>query len=250
MTRRPLARLPEAEKLPPLDKIGTIGSGDLTEQERLLLAMCLVHPVIPPPTDDEWRSMVGHLRFVWHPQRKGSYDPRLSDQQHLVVTFANILATFFMRIPAMKDEGLHQPLALLVTAFNDLAAGKVPDLFKPVQKPSHRPKNQQIDDIIKGKAARVLDLLIQAGTSEDEAGRSVARVLDNAGVRGAKRMSASTIINWRNRCNEGPGAVSGITLAHFRDQMPGEAGNSAAEQAAYLNRELQSAPVIRKPRSQ
>jgi hypothetical protein len=212
--------------------------------------MMTVDPVQPAPSDDEWRVMVAHLRFIMHRQSRGFHDPGLTDQQTQVVSFANILALFFMNLPLIKAEGLHQPLALLVLAFNDLAAGKVPDLFTPVRRPSHRPDNQQIDDVIKGKAARVLDLLIQTGVNRDEAALSIARILNNAEVRGAKRQSARTIINWRNRCSEGPGAVSGVTLAHFRDPMPAEAGTSAAEQATYLIRELQSSPVIREPNSQ
>jgi hypothetical protein len=253
MTRKPLVppqAPPEAERLQPLDKIGTVDIADLTERERLLLAMCSVYPVIPPPTDDEWRGMVGHLRFVMHRQRSGFHESGLTDQQSQVVAFANILGQFFMHMPSMKAEGLQQPLALLVTAFNDLAAGKISDLFKPVWKPLHRPDNQQIDDIVKGKAARALDLLIQAGESRGEAARSVAQALDKASVRGVKGRSPRTIINWRIRCGEGPGAVSAVALAHFRDPLPAEAGASAAEQAVYLLRELRTAPVIREPRSQ
>jgi hypothetical protein len=69
-------------------------------------------------------------------------------------------------------------------------------------------------------------------------------------VRGAKGFSPSTIINWRARCSEGLGAVSAVTLAHFRNPLPDEAGSSPSEQAAYLIRELESAPAIRERRSQ
>ena len=172
----------EGVDLPNTAKIGTIDPADLTEQERLLLTMMTVHPVLPPPTDDVWRVMVGHLRFVQRRQRDGFHNPGLSDQQTAVAAFTNILAQFFLNMPEMKAEGLHQPLALLVIAFNDLAAGKVSDLFKPQWVPSHRPSSQQIDDIIKGKAARALELLIQAGTAKNDAARQVVRVLTVRGV--------------------------------------------------------------------
>jgi hypothetical protein len=69
-------------------------------------------------------------------------------------------------------------------------------------------------------------------------------------VRGAKGFSLSTIINWRARCGEGLRGVSAVTLAHFSNPLPDEAGSSPSEQAAYLLRELESAPGIREQRSQ
>jgi hypothetical protein len=234
------------DDIPPDVKLGTVDPADLTAQERQLLAMMQAFPVIPLPSHDEWTVMIGHLRFALSRKRRRIDDPRLGSQQLLVLTVANILGAFFLQMPETKSEGLHQPLALLVTAFNDLAAGTIPDLFKPRMKPPRRPNAQQIDDIVKGKASRVLDLLMKGGRRKADAAIQVSRLLKASGVRGSERITSTTVINWRARCCEGPDAVSSVTLAHFRDPLPIEAGSSPTEQVFYLIRELQEAIVIRR----
>jgi hypothetical protein len=240
LTRRAALAVPEYGNADTKESADTIA-----ERERLLLAMMSVYPAVSPPSDDEWREMVAHLRFALHRQQRGFSNIGLTVQQSAAAAFANTLAMLFLSMPGMKDEGLHQPLALLVTAFNDLAAGTVPDLFKPLLKPSGRHRAQQIDDIIKGKAARILELLIQGGAQRDEAATRISRTIKRSKVRGHTKVTPTTIIKWRERCNEGEGTMSAVTLAHFSGQLPPEAGAAPTEQAEYLIRELQSAGIIR-----
>ena len=244
--------------LPPLtgrdasvtEAIETDDETDLTAHERLeLWRWTMACPVIAPPPAEEWRDMIGTLRFFMARQRDGLLDPGLSDQQALCRGFVNVLAQFFLAMPGTKAEGLHQPLALLVTAFNDLAKGKVPDIFKPVRKPRGRARDQQIDDIVKGKAARLMALLIQEGRPRREAASLVANTLKSNQVRGAGKVTPAKIENWLERC-QGHSAMSDVTLAHFRASLPPEAGTSAASQADYLIRELRHSPIIRAALSQ
>jgi hypothetical protein len=204
-------------------------SVDPVERERALFQQIDAKPVFPAPEDEQWRVLIRNLRIALQMYREGICDAGLTDQQTLARLYSNVLTHFFFQHPDAASESLHQPLAALTVAFSDLADGKVPDLFRPVSKPRNRPKNQRLDDAVKGKAARALNCLIGSGEDNMEAARFIARELKKLRVRGANKITPQTIITWRNRCREGNGAVSEHTLEHYGEPLPGEVGPSRAE---------------------
>ncbi|OZB39551.1 MAG: hypothetical protein B7X48_08870 [Acidiphilium sp. 34-60-192] len=105
-------------------------------------------------------------------------------------------------------------------------------------------------DVVKGQAARVLDLLIQSGENASKAADQIARALKAGRVTGAGRIKASTIINWRNRHKEGAGAdgVNALSLGHFTGEIPAMAGHTPKEQAEWILRNLRGAPAIKATR--
>jgi hypothetical protein len=225
-------------------------SGDPTEREQATFGKMDALPAFPPPADEEWHVMARNLRVALQIFREGSCDPGLTDQQTLILLYATTLSRFLYQIPEANSEGLHQPLVLLVDAFHDLAHGTVPDLFRPVRKPMNRPKDQRIDDRIKGIAARALNYLIVAGRDRMNAARFVVKALRDFRVRGSANLRPETIINWRARCSEGHGSMSAVALQHYSQPLPQHAGLSPAELEGSLVSELRQALIIREPHSQ
>jgi hypothetical protein len=223
---------------------------DPAERERALFQTIDAEPVFPPPNGEQWRVMIRNLRVALQMYREGICDPGLTDQQTLARLYLNTLTRLFLNYPDAASELLHQPLAILAMAFSDLADGKVPDLFRPVNKPKNRPKNQRLDDAVKGKAARALNCLIEAGEDKMVSARFVVGVLQNLHVRGSNKMTTQTIITWRDRCREGIGAVSEHTLEHYLEPVPGSIGSSPAELRDVLAEDLRIALVLREPQSQ
>lgn len=230
------------------DERKAVDSIDSAERERAIFNMMDDLPTFPLPTDEEWRFMVRHLRVAWQMFRERICDTGSTDQQTLLRLYASGLTRLFHQIPEARSEGLNQPLVLLVDAFADLADGTVPDLFRPVRKPMHRPKEQRINDRIKGMAARALSCLIAAGYDKRIAARFLVKVLRDLRVRGSTNLRPDTIINWRARCSDR--SMSHEALQHYFTPFPGDDSLSPSELERVLASELREAVVIREPFSQ
>ena len=228
---------------------GGLDRAEYTERVRALFEQFDALPPFPLP-DDVWRNLVRNLRIALQMYHERYCEPGLTDQQTLARSFLYCLGNSFLRHSDAASELLHQPFFMISEAFGDLADGKVPDLFKPVAKPRNRPKNQRIDDAIKGKAARTLDRLIAAGEDRKDAAGFVVQMFRSLGIRGAENLEAKTVANWRSRCREGVGAVSEVTLEHFSAPVPLEIGSSPTELRRFLTNDMRLAIVAREPHSQ
>lgn len=234
-----------------IESVGTIDETTLPEQTRLYAAMAYCDAQSMPCDPEAWMRFVRALWIANREATQGLHHSLLPEKLGTIARYNQALMELIEANTWLKQMGLHQPIAELQLAITDIARGNEPELFKPVVKRSrNRPLPSAGADVVKGQAARVLDLLILSGEEASEAARRIARALQAGGVIGAGRITASTIKNWRNRHKEGVGAdgVNSLSLSHFTGEIPAMAGQSPKEQAEWILRNLRNAPAIKATR--
>ena len=118
------------------------------------------------------------------------------------------------------------PLLQLQAAIVDLADGRVSPMFKPRERPNRHPGKRQTDAFLMAMAARAMSELMEGGASEAAAALKVARAL------GGK---ASTIKNWRDRLNQGPGpGAPQAAVDHYRAPLPSWPGSTGTQRGERL----------------
>lgn len=156
----------------------------------------------PLPSPDDVAEMIAYIRAnaavdreVWS---KREPPDELSAVQGCLVGVLRLLE----KQPGLMERGDLAPLLRLNGALSDLTVGRVSTLFKPAKK-AGRPVSSQ-RELLQAIAARALSELIQAGEDRDQAASRIARAL-KAKRRDMSDVSATTVVNWRQRLMQGPG---------------------------------------------
>ena len=98
-------------------------------------------------------------------------------------------------------QDLGAPLFALLAALNDLENGKQPDMLK-ASSPPHRPPDEIVPQLVMAQAAAAMQLLTDAGDSNEVAARAVARA-DKWG--GENHPAWTEIVGWREKLMGAPG---------------------------------------------
>jgi hypothetical protein len=231
-----------------LETIGVIDETTLPQQTRLFAGMAYCDAQSMPCDPQSWMRFIRTLWIAAYEATQGQHHDLLPENLGTIARYNQALMELIEANPWLKEMGLHQPIVRLQLAITDVARGNQPELFKPVVKRSRdKPLPSAEVDIVKGQAARVLDLLIQSGEDVSSAAAKIARELRASRVTGADKINAETIKNWRNRHREGADAdgVTVVSLRHFTGELPAMAGQSPKEQAEWILRNLRNAPAIK-----
>ena len=111
------------------------------------------------------------------------------------------------------------PLVRLAMALEDLTRGSRPEMLAPRKKNGGPPMESPRAHVI-GFAARAMDRLMQAGDDAKHAAAKVCSAMKKGHAAGWQKVDRNTVIRWRARCMEGPGAdVSPAAIAKFREQI-------------------------------
>lgn len=181
------------------------------------------------PDPVAWIELVGKLRASARIEREYSADgasPELASTEYALAAVVDFL---------MKHDGIAAgvdclgPLMRLYAAVMDLKHGKVHEIFKPARGGGNPGKGIG-HEITKGLAAKAMSMLMKGSrTSEKDAAVQVARALE---------VKPSTIRNWRDNLNQGPGpGASEAALFAYLSSRPTD-GDTPVEQAHELLSDL------------
>jgi hypothetical protein len=194
-----------------------------------------------PPSPDFWADLYASLVWAAELERCGARNAELPEGATTSEYALHAVIAFLQATPSLNRLAAIGPLLRLDTALVELADGRVSPMFKPVKKRGGSP-GAGVPPVAIGLAARAMDELIRAGSGRSEAARQVAIALQTAGYR---RVSAKTVANWRDGCNEGPGGrVPGDAVKSFRDPLPPGMGDTPARRAASLLERLKRARAL------
>lgn len=192
-----------------------------------------------PPNPDFWLKLVAIMHEASEVARRqetklGSPGGLLSIQSAI-----HDIAKLFSEQPYfMRRKELCAPLFRLSIALLDLNHGRVSWMFKP-SRGKGNPGQASNLAILKGIAARAMKELVDGGTTPEIAAKTVAEALRPASERGLGKVNADTVINWRERFNQGasPGAPP-AALHAYMDAIPPHMGETAEERGKSLVAEL------------
>jgi hypothetical protein len=205
-----------------------------TAVNRLLLAAMNEHP-----DATFWMKLVGIMQEAYlidqGDQRQDGASPELRSAQCLVHNIAKLLheQTFFAKRPE-----LCAPLLRVSNALFELNHGRVSPLFKPIQRKGHSPGQPNAHALLKGHAARALSELMASGMPIDDAATKIAMALKQASKKGLRPVTARTVINWRERFEQGPGPGAPQAALHVYSRNPGPPGGTPLERGLGLVEEL------------
>ena len=193
------------------------------------------------PSSDDWAHLYVALVWAADLERRGARNPELPAGATAPEQALRAVNSFLARSPMLVHLGALAPLFRLHSGIIDLADGRVPSIFKPVNKRGGSP-GARVPPVVVGLAARAMEELIEAGNARIHAARQVARTLQLAGYR---KVTPETIANWRDGCNEGPGGrVADDAVKCFRDPLPAEMGDTPVQRATALLKHLKRAQVV------
>jgi hypothetical protein len=128
------------------------------------------------------------------------------DEREAVELCLQAVLQFLRKQPRFMERGDIAPLLRLHAALSDLSIGKTSDLLKPAKKlKSGSPGDGITRKFIKAIAARALSEFIKAGEDINHSASRIARAL-KSGRRDMGHVNAETVVNWRERFEQGEGA--------------------------------------------
>lgn len=185
-----------------------------------------------PPNIDDFAEMMADIRL--HAALDRTEFSKLEPPDELCAALACLQAvlSFLQKQPGLMERKDLAPLLRLNGALNDLAGGKPSNLLKPARKPGGKGGNTG-DNItykfIKAIAARTLSELITAGEDINQSAGRIARAL-KAGRRDMGHVNAATVVNWRERFEQGPGAgAQADAMEQYRMPTPGDTPKERGE---------------------
>jgi hypothetical protein len=124
--------------------------------------------------------------------------------------------TFILLFEAPSAEGLALPILRLQDALDSLDKNFVAPIVKPIRRGGRAPSSLSYG-VLKGCAAGTVKLLVQNGLARQEVCKSVARMLDQLGLRserGAGHITATTVRNWYNEISSDSGGRGTAAIAY------------------------------------
>jgi hypothetical protein len=197
--------------------------------EAMSAAWCAEARAHGQPSSEEWVKLVVQLRHAAEIGRGDKSNPNLPPAMTASEYAMRAVVAFLQPHPAIRRHGADQPLTELLGAIGDLAVGLVSPMFRPKQKPAHRPPVGQVDAMLMAMAASAVSLLMQTGERRNTATQRVASTLGE---------EPSTVLDWRARILKRK-RVPALAIEHYWAKLPPEYGDTKAEQAANLLRWLE-----------
>jgi hypothetical protein len=190
------------------------------------------------PHPEDWADFAAMLRHAAELDRRGIEHPDLPEGltgcQYALFAVINFLGNQ----PAIALRGDVASLARLHAAIVDLAAGRPSSLFKPKRRAPGSPGKGVTHALTQAYAARALSELIQGGVRIQEAAARIAKAVA-AGRKDMKRITAKTIINWREQLMRGPGRGAPTDACRiFNDPLPADYGTTPIERGNNLVKAL------------
>ena len=185
-----------------------------------------------------WADLCAFLVWAAELDRRGINNPTLPEGATTAEYALRGVLFFLERSPFLVRRGAIGPLLRLHKALVDLSEGRVSPIFRPVKKRGGSP-GKGVPEVVVGLAAKAMDELIHAGNERGEAARKVANAVRAGGY---PKVTTTTITNWRDGCNEGPGGrVPNDAVGQFRAPLPATMGDTPALRAANLLERLKNA---------
>ena len=116
-----------------------------------------------------------------------------------------LVVQFLEKQAGLMEQGDFQPLLRLHRALCDLIDGKQPDMLRPKKsRKGGRPRSDSLRTFYQARAARALSDFFDAGEDLEQSARRIAREVKVLG-RSFRDVEWSTIVNWRERLEQGAG---------------------------------------------
>jgi hypothetical protein len=179
---------------------------------------------LPQPND--WADFIAMLRHSAELDRQGYAHPGMPENATGCVHALKAVISLLQRQPGLMRRGDLALLLRLHGALVDLAAGRASPIFKPVHRAAGAPGKGATFAHIQGLAARALAELVDGGMPVRDAAQRVARAL-KTGRKDMGDVTPETIINWRERIEQGPGpGAPEDAIRSFLEPLPPSMGDT------------------------
>jgi hypothetical protein len=194
------------------------------------LQRCLLEVGRTPPRLADVAEMIAMISAYAEFERAALSKGELPNERETVELCLTAVLQFLRKQPWFMERGDIAPLLRLHAALCDLSIGKTSDLLKPAKKfKSGSPGDGITRKFIKAIAARALSEFIKAGEDINHSASRIARAL-KSGRRDMGHVKAETVVNWRERFEQGEGAgAQEDAIEQYRMPAPGDTPKERGE---------------------